>query len=74
MFTELSSEFGIVVLQYAMLIGRTFLFNDPLSTTVIRHRTYGMDYSDCNRENPLPPLHELFFPINSKGSFICIIP
>ena len=30
------------------------------------------DHSDSERGNPLPP-HRLF-PINSKGSFICIIP
>ena len=29
--------------------------------------------SDSERGNPLPP-HGLFFPINSKGSFICTIP
>ena len=31
------------------------------------------DHSDSERGNPLLP-HELFFPISSKGSFICIIP
>ena len=31
------------------------------------------DHSDSERGNPLPP-HGLLFPINSKGSFICIIP
>ena len=31
------------------------------------------DDSDSERENPLPP-QGLFFPINSKGSFICVIP
>ena len=31
------------------------------------------DHSDRERGNPLPP-HGLLFPINSKGSFICIIP
>ena len=30
------------------------------------------DHSDSERENPLPP-HRLFFPISSKGSFICIM-
>ena len=29
------------------------------------------DHSDSERGNPLPP-HGLLFPINSKGSFICI--
>ena len=28
------------------------------------------DHSDSERGNPLPP-HRLFFPISSKGSFIC---
>ena len=31
------------------------------------------DHSDSERGNPLPP-HGLLFSINSKGSFICIIP
>ena len=31
------------------------------------------DHSDSKRGNPLLPLG-LLFPINSKGSFICIIP
>ena len=40
-------------------------------------RLYGVgnmvkDHSDSERRNPLPP-HGLFFPINSKGSFICTI-
>ena len=30
------------------------------------------DHSDSERGNLLPP-HGLLFPINSKGSFICII-
>ena len=30
------------------------------------------DHTDSERGNPLP-LHGLFFPINSKGSFICTI-
>ena len=41
-------------------------------------RLYGIenmekDHSDSKRENLLPP-HGLFFPISSKGSFICTIP
>ena len=32
------------------------------------------DHSDSERENLLPSLHGLFFPITSKGSFITIIP
>ena len=40
-------------------------------------RLYGVrhmvkDHSDSEKGNPLPP-HRLFFPISSKGSFICII-
>ena len=31
------------------------------------------DHSDSERGNPLLP-HGLLFPINSKGSFICMIP
>ena len=31
------------------------------------------NHSDCERGNPLPP-HGLLLLINSKGSFICIIP
>ena len=31
------------------------------------------DHSHSERGN-LPPLHELLFPISSKGSFICTTP
>ena len=52
------------------------LFNDALNTFNLR--LYGVghvikDHSDSERGNPLPP-HGLLFSINSKGSFICIIP
>ena len=52
------------------------LFNDALNTFYLR--LYGVkhmvkDHSDSERGNPLLP-HRLLFPINSKGSFICIIP
>ena len=52
------------------------LFNDALNTFYLQ--LYGVrhmvkDYSDSTRGNPLLPL-ELFFPISSKGSFICTIP
>ena len=52
------------------------LFYDALNTFYLR--LYGVghmveDHSDSERGNPLPP-HGLLFPINSKGSFICIIP
>ena len=35
----------------------------------VRHMV--KDHSDSERGNPLPP-YGLIFPINSKGSFICI--
>ena len=52
------------------------LFNNALNTFYlqlygVRHRV--KDHSDRERGNLLPP-HGLFFPISSKGSFICIIP
>ena len=52
------------------------LFNDVLNTFYLRlygvtHMVKYHTYSE--RGNPLPP-HGLFFPINSKGAFICIIP
>ena len=52
------------------------LFNDALNTFYLR--LYGVkhmvkDNSDSEKGNLLPP-HRLFFPINSKGSFICTIP
>ena len=52
------------------------LFNDALNTFNLW--LYGVtymvkDHSDSERGNPLPP-HRLLFLINSKGSFICIIP
>ena len=52
------------------------LFNDTLNTFYLR--LYGVrhmvkDHSDSERGNPLPP-HGLLFLVNSKGSFICIIP
>ena len=53
-----------------------FLFNDALNTFYLQ--LYGIrhmvnDDSDKEKGNLLPP-HGLFFPISSKGSFICIIP
>ena len=52
------------------------LFNYALNTFYLR--LYGIrhmvkDHSDSEKGNLLPP-HRLLFPINSKGSFICIIP
>ena len=55
---------------------RNVLFNDALNIFYLR--LYGVghmvkDHSDSERGNPLPP-HRLLLSINSKGSFICIIP
>ena len=52
------------------------LFNDALNTFYLWLycvRYMVKDHSDSERGNLLPP-HRLLFPINSKGSFICIIP
>ena len=52
------------------------LFNDALNTFYLRLygvRHMGLDHSDSEIGNPLPP-HGLLFSINSKGSFICTIP
>ena len=51
------------------------LFNYALNTFYLQ--LYGVrhmvkDHSDSEKGNPLLP-HRLLFPINSKGSFICII-
>ena len=56
------------------LEGRKDLFY--LNTFYLRLNGVGHmvnDHSDSERGNTLPP-HGLFFPINSKGSFICTIP
>ena len=55
---------------------RNVLFNDALNAFYLR--LYGVrhmvkDHSDSEKGNPLPQ-HRLFFPISSKGSFICTIP
>ena len=52
----------------------TVLFNDALNTFYLR--LYGVghmvkDHYDSEKGNSLPP-NRLLFPINSKGSFICI--
>ena len=52
------------------------LFNNALNTFYLW--LYGIkhmvkDHSDSEKENLLPP-HRLFYPSNSKGSFICTIP
>ena len=52
------------------------LFNDVLNTFYLRLydvRHMVTDHSDSEKGNQLPP-HGLFFPISSKGSFICTIP
>ena len=55
---------------------RNVLFNDALNTFYLR--LYGVrhmvkHHSDSEKGNPLPP-HRLLLSINSKGSFISIIP
>ena len=55
---------------------RNVLFNDTFNTFYLL--LYGIkhmekDHSDNEIGNPLLP-HGIFFPISSKGSFICIIP
>ena len=52
------------------------LFNDALNTFYLP--IYGVirmvkDHTDSERGKTLPP-HRLFFPINSKGYFICTTP
>ena len=66
-------------MQFVSLRGmreRNVLFNDALNTFYLR--LYGVrhmvkDHSDSEKGNPLPP-DRLLLSINSKGSFICIIP
>ena len=53
------------------------LFNDGLNTFYLPLYTIGhmvKNHSNNERVNPLPPLLELLFSINSKGSFTCTIP
>ena len=55
---------------------RNVLFNDALNTIYlwlygVRHMV--KDHSDSEKGNLLPP-HRLLLSINSKGSFICIMP
>ena len=56
---------------------KNVLFNDSHNTFYLR--LYGVEHTvknhppDSERGNPLPPLHRLRFPINSKGSFTSII-
>ena len=50
------------------------LFNDALNTFYLRLYGVGHNFmvkkqSGSDRGNPVPPLHELLFPISSKGSF-----
>ena len=53
------------------------LFNDTLNTFYlwlygVRHMV--KYHTDSERENPVPSLHGLLFPINSNSYFICTIP
>ena len=75
--------YNSIIIRYFRKEGRTegrkegnVLFNNKLNTFYLR--LYGVthmvkDHSDSKRGNSLPP-HRLFFPISSKGSFICTIP
>ena len=66
---------------WAMAFGKgrkegNVLFNDAINTFYLRLysvRHMVKNHSDSERGNPLPQ-HGLFFPISSKGSFVCIIP
>ena len=55
---------------------RNVSFNDVLNTFYLRlyDRHMVKDHSDSERENSLPSLHGLLFPVSSKGSFIYTIP
>ena len=69
---EVSSEYK-TFFNFCCLEGRKEMF---YLTTHSTHFIYGYmasDHADSERGNPLPP-RGLFFPINSKGSFICTIP
>ena len=76
----LETYFKTIIFAYLMMDqGRkegNVLFNDTLNTFYLR--LYGVRHmvkyhTDSERGNPLPP-DGLFFPINSKGSFISTIP
>ena len=63
--------------HYIEIKERNVLFKDALNTFSLR--LYGVrhmvkDHSDSERGNHLSPLSGLFFPISSKGYFICTIP
>ena len=52
---------------YLMTHSTHFIYGYMASESMVK------DHSDSEKGNPLPP-HWLFFPISSKGSFICTIP
>ena len=67
----LSNYFGLCLSELLRQIPSyrkegNILFNDAVNTFYMG--------SDCQRKNPLPPLHGLLFLISSKGSFIYITP
>ena len=76
---DINAESGNLIEIICLMEGRkegNVLFNHALNTFDLR--LYGVrhivkDHSDSEIGNPQPP-HGLLFPINSKGSFICIIP
>ena len=56
---------------------RKFLFNDALNIFIYCYMVLSIWFKNDRtdeRENLLPSLHGLLFPISGKGSFICIIP
>ena len=72
-----SSKIIISVHHPALMVYVTvsYFINDAVSailSAVIWRQTYGMNHSDSERANPMPP-HVLLFPISSKGSSICNI-
>ena len=59
-----------------LILERKQMFNDVLNTFYLRLydvRHIVKNDSDSKRGDPLPP-HRQLFPINNKGSFICISP
>ena len=80
MVVEYPSIFKVYIHRKSCLKkeGRKEMFYLTTHSTHFYLQLYGVghmvkDHSDSERGNLLPP-HGLLFPINSKGSFICIIP
>ena len=65
-------------LRTILIVREKEMFYLTTHSTHFYLRLYGVrhmvkDHSDSEKRNQLPP-RRLLFPINSKGSFICIIP